>query len=234
MWFFTLFSPNEPILAAASNVLAAKTLQNNRSCWEGGAYGEVGCLRFPPLPSQPFIDPNGNALPSTIQHVERVQAVSRHEVPAPRPLPLRTSKLKTKHLDSRCSHIPGDMNQDGFPDLVVGAYGSGVAGEAFVVFPGLTGTPPPTMTPTPAPTGLTPAPFDSGAGATPAPTANFLVPGVVGGGTVYESPEVFVQAQELGGEVIAQMVHRHYLAAISTNTGCACTARSASMLCTMF
>lgn len=97
------------------------------------------------------------------------------------------------------------MNQDGFPDLVVGAYGAGVAGEAFVVFPGLTGTPPPTMAPTPAPTGPTPSPFD-GAGATPAPTVNFLVPGVIGGGTVYESSEVFVQAQELGGEVIARMV----------------------------
>ncbi len=95
----------------------------------------------------------------------------------------------------------GDMNQDGFPDLVVGAYGSGTAGEAFVVFPGLTGTPPPTPSPTPAPTGPTPAPFDSGIEATPAPTVNFLVPGVVGGGTVYDSPGVFVRAQELGGEV---------------------------------
>lgn len=92
------------------------------------------------------------------------------------------------------------MNQDGFPDLVVGAYGSGVAGEAYVVFPVLTGTPPPTMTPTPAPTGPTAAPV-SGAYATPAPTVNFLVPGVVGGGTVYESPGVFIEAQELGGEV---------------------------------
>ena len=97
--------------------------------------------------------------------------------------------------------IQGDMNQDGFPDLVVGAYGSGTAGEAFVVFPGLTGTPPPTPSPTPAPTGPTPAPFDSGIGETPAPTVNFLMPGVVGAGTVYDSPGVFVRAQELGGEV---------------------------------
>lgn len=101
------------------------------------------------------------------------------------------------------------MNQDGFPDLVVGAYGAGVAGEAFVVFPSLTGTPPPTMTPTPAPIGPTPAPLSAGGEATPAPTVNFLVPGVVGGGTMYESPDVFVEAQELGGEVIVRMAHRH-------------------------
>lgn len=141
--------------------------------------------------------------------------------PACTPFLSQQNKLETQ--------TPGDMNQDGFPDLVVGAYGSGLAGEAFVVFPGLTGTPPPTMAPTPAPTGPTPAPVDGGAGATPAPTVNFLVPGVVGGGTVYESPEVFVQAQELGGEVTAQMVHRQRCYFFVN--GCAWRAHSTSMLC---
>ncbi|CAB1113932.1 unnamed protein product [Ectocarpus sp. CCAP 1310/34] len=93
----------------------------------------------------------------------------------------------------------GDMNGDDFPDLVVGAYGSGTAGEAFVVFPGLTGTPPPTMSPTPGPP--TPAPVSAGPGATPSPTVNFLVEGVVGAGTVHDSPGVFVRAHELGGQV---------------------------------
>ncbi|CAN0524983.1 unnamed protein product, partial [Ectocarpus sp. 12 AP-2014] len=93
----------------------------------------------------------------------------------------------------------GDMNGDDFPDLVVGAYGSGTAGEAFVVFPGLTGTPPPTMSPTPGPP--TPAPVSAGPGATPSPTVNFLVEGVVGAGTVHDSPGVFVRAYELGGQV---------------------------------
>lgn len=91
------------------------------------------------------------------------------------------------------------MNGDDFPDLVVGAYGSGTAGEAFVVFPGLTGTPPPTMSPTPGPP--TPAPVSAGPGATPSPTVNFLVEGVVGAGTVHDSPGVFVRAHELGGQV---------------------------------
>ncbi|CAN0347241.1 unnamed protein product, partial [Discosporangium mesarthrocarpum] len=33
----------------------------------------------------------------------------------------------------------GDINQDSYPDLVVGAHGSGVAGEAYIVFPSLNG-----------------------------------------------------------------------------------------------
>lgn len=98
------------------------------------------------------------------------------------------------------THAPekGDINQDGYPDLAVGAYGSGTAGEAYVVFPSLTGTPPPSPVPTPAPT---PAPHRIPDGLTPAPTVNFLADGVVGGGTIYEAPGVFVRAQELGGEV---------------------------------
>ena len=117
-------------------------------------------------------------------------------------------------------NIVGDFNQDGFPDLVIGAYKAGTVGEAFVVFPSLMGTPPPTPSPTPAPAGPTPAPVQregptpapvqregpapapvQRGGPTPAPTINFLVEGVVGGGTIYEGPGVFVRAHELGGEV---------------------------------
>ncbi|CAM9609391.1 unnamed protein product, partial [Laminaria digitata] len=93
----------------------------------------------------------------------------------------------------------GDINQDGFPDLIVGAYGSGTAGEAFVIFPHLTGTPHPTTSPLAAPTGPTPSPTLTPTG--PTPTTSFLSAGVVGRGTVYDSPGVFVQAEELGGMV---------------------------------
>lgn len=95
------------------------------------------------------------------------------------------------------------MNQDGFPDLVIGAYDSGTAGEVFVVFPHLTGTPPPTPSPTPAPTGPTSSPLP--VFGTPAPTINFLVNGVVGVGTVYESTGVFVRVDELGGQVYSNI-----------------------------